>query len=162
MEFEKLIQERHSVRAFSDREVPRELIDKMIGEAMTAPSSKNTRSTGFMIVEDPSTLEAISQMRTSGSAFVSGAKAAIVVLGDTSKTDIWVENCAISTTYLMLSATNCGLGSCWVHVHERLRDNNDPLSGWAEDYLRDLLGIKEGFKVLCVLALGYPKEQDNI
>lgn len=162
MEFEKLIQERHSVRDFSAREVPREVIDRMVEAAMTAPSSHNTRSTGFMIVEDASTLEAISQMRTSGSAFVSGAKAAIVVLGDTSKTDLWIENCAISTTLLMLSATDNGLGSCWVHVHGRLRDRNNPGSGLAEDYLRNLLGIKENMGVLCVLALGYPKEQENI
>lgn len=155
MEYIELINERHSVRRFNGEPVERAIIDEMIEEARLAPSSKNCKSTGYMIVEDPSLLEAISEMRDRGSAFVKNAAAAIIVLGDTSKSDIWVENCAISSTYLMLSAVEHGLGSCWVHVRERLHDSTDPSKGNAEDYLRELLGIKDNMSVLCVIALGY-------
>ena len=79
----------------------------------------------------------------------------MVVLGDTTKTDLWIENAAISATYIQLCATNLGLGSCWVHVNGRLRDHKDPSKGLAEDYVRDLLGLKEAFKPLCIVALGY-------
>ena len=106
-------------------------------------------------MEDKSTLEAISRMRDSGSAFVEGAAAAIIVLGDEEKTDLWVDNAAISTTFLMLSAVEKGLGSCWVHVNGRPRSKTDSSGGLAEDYLRELLGIKDNMRVLCVLALGY-------
>lgn len=155
MNYTDVLAARHSVRRFTDEAVDREIIDEMIDEALLAPSSKNTKSSGFMIIEDPSTLEAISEMRTSGSAFVAGAKAAILVLGDESKSDLWVENCSISATYLMLSAVDKGLGSCWVHVHGRLRDRKDESKGYAEDYIRELLGIKDNMRVLCVIALGY-------
>ena len=158
MEFKEIIARRHSVRKFTDQPVEREIIDEMIAEAMTAPSSRNTRSTGFMIVEDKSLLEAISEMRESGSAFVKDAAAAIVVLGDAEKTDLWVDNASISTTFLMLSAVDKGLGSCWVHVNGRPRSKTDASKGMAEDYLRELLGIKDNMKVLCVLALGYESE----
>lgn len=160
MEYKELIAARHSVRKFTDSPVAREIIDAMIEEALTAPSSKNTRSTGFMIVEDKSTLEAISEMRESGSAFVAGAAAAIIVLGDESKTDLWVDNASISATFLMLSAVDKGLGSCWVHVNGRPRSKSDASKGTAEDYLRELLGIKENMRILCVLALGY--EDNNL
>lgn len=146
------------MRKFTDQPVEREIIDEMIAEAMTAPSSKNTRSTGFMIVEDKSLLEAISEMRESGSAFVKDAAAAIVVLGDAEKSDLWVDNASISTTFLMLSAVDKGLGSCWVHVNGRPRSKTDASKGMAEDYLRELLGIKDNMKVHCVLALGYEAE----
>lgn len=155
MEFKDIIAARHSVRRFTDKPVDRSIIDEMIEDAMTAPSAKNTRSTGFLIVEDKSTLEAISQMRESGSSFVAEAAAAIVVLGDEEKTDLWVDNAAISTTFLMLSAVEKGLGSCWVHVNGRPRSKTDSSRGMAEDYLRELLGIKDNMRVLCVLALGY-------
>lgn len=158
MEFKEVIARRHSVRKFTDQPVDRGIIDEMIAEAMTAPSSRNSRSTGFMIVEDKSVLEAISEMRESGSAFVKDAAAAIVVLGDAGKTDLWVDNASISTTYLMLSAVDKGLGSCWVHVNGRPRSKTDASKGMAEDYLRELLGIKDNMKVLCVLALGYESE----
>ncbi|MCQ2166983.1 MAG: nitroreductase family protein [Bacteroidales bacterium] len=158
MEFKEIIARRHSVRKFTDQPVEREMIDEMIAEAMTAPSSRNTRSTGFMIVEDKSLLEAIAEMRESGSAFVKDAAAAIVVLGDAEKTDLWVDNASISTTFLMLSAVDKGLGSCWVHVNGRPRSKTDASKGMAEDYLRELLGIKDNMKVLCVLALGYESE----
>ena len=155
MEFKEIIARRHSVRKFTDQPVEREIIDEMIAEAMTAPSSRNTRSTGFMIVEDKSLLEAIAEMRESGSAFVKDAAAAIVVLGDADKTDLWVENCSISATYLMLSAVEKGLGSCWVHVNGRLRDKKDESKGYAEQYVRDLLGIKDNMRILCIIALGH-------
>lgn len=158
MEFKEIIARRHSVRKFTDQSVDRAIIDEMIEEAMAAPSSKNSRSTGFMIVEDKSILEAISEMRESGSAFVKDAAAAIVVLGDAEKTDLWVDNASISTTFLMLSAVDKGLGSCWVHVNGRPRSKTDASKGMAEDYIRELLGIKDNMKVLCVLALGYESE----
>lgn len=158
MEFKELIAARHSVRKFTDKAVDRALIDEIIEDAMTAPSSKNTRSTGYMVIDDKSTLEAISEMRSSGSSFVAGAPAAIVVLGDADKTDLWVDNASISTTYLMLAAVDKGLGSCWVHVNGRPRSKTDASMGTAEDYLRELLGIKDNMRVLCVLALGYEAE----
>lgn len=158
MDWKDLISQRHSVRSFSDREVDRAVIDQMIEEAQTAPSSKNCKSSGFMIIEDKSTLEAISQMRESGAAFVKDAPAAVVVLGDSEKSDLWVDNASISATYLMLSAVDKGLGSCWVHVNGRPRSKTDASLGTAESYLRNLLGIKDNMKVLCVIALGYEAE----
>lgn len=156
MDFFEVIARRHSVRKYADRPVGKELLDKMIAAAETAPSSKNTKSSAFMIIEDKDTIKAISEMRDRGSAFVKDAPAVIVVLGDESRTDLWVDNCAISATFLQLAATALGLGSCWVHVNGRPRSSADPAAGNAEDYVRDLLGIKDGMRILCVVAVGYP------
>lgn len=155
MDYKEVIAARHSVRKFSDRPVDRAVIDEIINEAGTAPSSRGSRSTGYMVIEDKDVLLAISRMRDHGSSFVEGAAAAIVVLGDSDKTDLWLDNAAICTTYLMLSAVDKGLGSCWVHVNGRMRNKSDASQGLAEDYLRELLGIKDNMKILCVLALGY-------
>ena len=155
MEFDKVIAARHSVRSFTPEGVDRSLVDEILRMAATAPSSKNTRSTSFLVVDDREVLGRIAQMRTSGSAFVSGAPCAIVVLGDTSKTDLWKENASISSTFIQLAATSLGLGSCWVHVCDRPRDKKDPSAGSAEDYLCSLLGISQPLRPLCVIALGY-------
>lgn len=155
MEFLEVIQKRHSVRKFTDQPVGREIIDTIIDIAQSAPSSKNTKSSAFMVIEDPDTLKALSEMRDRGSAFMAGAAAAIVVMGDASKTDLWVENASISATFIQLAATAMDLGSCWVHVNGRPRSKEDASLGNAEDYVKELLGIKDGYRVLCVIALGY-------
>lgn len=160
MEFEQVVAARHSVRVFQDKAVDRQIVDKIIDMTLTAPSSRNSKSSSFMVIEDKDTLAAMSEMRTSGSALLKGAACAIVVLGDTTKTDLWVENASISSTYIQLAATALGLGSCWVHVNGRLRDKKDESKGLAEDYLRDLLGIKDQYKPLCAIALGYEEIQE--
>ena len=159
MDFLEVIEKRHSVRRYSDRPVEREILDAIIRVAETAPSSRNSHSSAFMIVEDRDTLDALSQMRDSGAALLSGAPAAIVVLGDETKTDLWVDNCAISATFVQLAVTAMDLCSCWVHCNGRPRLKAEPEGAKAEDYVRELLGIKEGLRPYCVVAIGYPVEE---
>ena len=155
MDFLEVIEKRHSVRKFTDEPVGRELLDAIIDIARTAPSSKNCHSSAFMVIEDKDTLQAVSEMRDRGSGFLKDAPAAIVVMGDRIKSDIWVENASISATFIQLAATALDLGSCWIHVRDRMRSKDDPSKGTAEDYLRSLLGIREEFGVLCVVAIGH-------
>ena len=155
MEFSEVINKRHSVRRYTEQAVDRELLDLMVSIAETAPSSKNSRSSAFMIIEDKSVIEALSETRTSGSAFVKDAPAVIVVLGDADKSDMWVENCCISATFLQLAATAMDLGSCWVQVNGRPRDKKNPDAGSADAYVRELLGLRDNLHVECLVAVGY-------
>ncbi len=158
MEFFKVIEKRHSVRKFTDAPVERETIDRIIAIAETAPSSRNCKSSAFMIVEDKDTLVALSELRDYGGAFIKDAATAIVVLGDSTKTDLWVDNCAISATFIQLAVTSMDLGSCWVHVNGRLRYKNEPEKGYAQDYVTELLGIKPNLKPYCIIAIGHIQE----
>jgi nitroreductase len=159
MDFLEVIEKRHSVRKYSDRPVEKELLDAIVNVAQTAPSSRNSKSSAFMIVEDRDTLDALSQMRDYGSALLKGAQAAIIVMGDESKTDLWVDNCAISATFIQLAVTAMDLVSCWVHINGRPCVRLEPEGAKAEDYVRNLLGIKEGLRPYCVIAIGYPVEE---
>lgn len=157
MDFLDVIDRRHSVRKYADRPVDRELLEAIVRAAETAPSSRNSHSTSFVIIEDKDTLEALSQMRDYGSALLSGAPAAIVILGDTSKTDLWVDNCAISAAFVQLAVTSMDLVSCWVHINGRPRLKAEPEGAGAVEYVTELLGIKEGLVPYCAIAIGYPE-----
>ncbi len=157
MDFLEVIEKRHSVRKYSDRPVDRELLDAIVKIAQTAPSSRNTKSTAFMIVEDKDTLQALSSMRDYGSALIAGAQAAIVVIGDTTKTDLWVDNCAISATFVQLAVTSMDLVSCWVHCNSRPRLKDEPEGAMSDEYVTELLGLKDGLHPYCVVAIGYPE-----
>ena len=113
MEFKSLIAQRRSIRKYSDRPVPRDVMDRMLAEALTAPSARNTRTTRFLVVDNPALVARMADMRDYGSAFLKGVPAAVVVLGDTTTSDLWRENAAISATVLQLAAVDEGLGSCW-------------------------------------------------
>lgn len=150
-----MVAQRRSVRRFAQRQVPREMIEQILNAAAKAPSSKNCRSSRFMVVSDREDLNRMAQMRNFGSNLLSGAQAAIVVMGDTSLSDLWVDNASISATYILLAAEAIGLGACWVHVNGRLHLKDDPTAGTAEDWLRETLPIQPQYGVLCVIALGY-------
>jgi len=155
MEFKDLIHKRRSVRRFSPTTPSREVLLDIVRDTLTAPSSRNTHSTRFMIVDDRTTLDKMAEMRDYGSGFMTDATAAIVVMGDTTKTDLWRENCAISATMLQLAIVDHGLASCWVHVGGRPRLKEQPEGEQAEEYLRTFLDIPAECEVECVIALGY-------
>lgn len=155
MEFKEIIRKRRSIRKFTDRPVARETVEELLQTALTAPSSRNTRSTSFIAVDDRETLARMADMRDYGSAFMAGAPAAVVVTGDTAKSDLWRENCAIAATLLQLAAVDAGLASCWIHVDGRPRRKEHPDGESAMAYLRTLLPIPADHEALCIIALGY-------
>ena len=144
MEFKELIAKRRSVRKFTDREVPRSTVDRILHEALSAPSARNTRTTRFLVVDDPALVARMAEMRDYGSAFLKGAPLAVLVLGDTSASDL-----------LQLACVDEGLASCWVHVHGRPRRKDVPDGETAAEYLRSFLPVPAGCEPLCAIALGY-------
>lgn len=155
MEFKEIISRRRSTRKFLAMTVEREKLQRILDAALVAPTSRNTRSTRFFVVQDKATLERMSQMRDYGSAFMKDAAAAIVVAGDRQTTDLWIDNCAIAATTIQLAVVDEGLASCWVHVNDRPCLKDEPEGAKADDYLRSLLDIPAHYGILCAVALGY-------
>lgn len=155
MDFFELVNKRRSLRKFSDRRVEREVVEKILEAALTAPSSRNSHSTRFLVIEDRALIKHMSYMRDYGSAFMADAPVAVMVMGDKGATDLWVDNCAISATFVQLAAEAEGLGSCWVHVAGREHAKGHPEMGDAESYLRTFLPIPEECGVECVIVMGY-------
>ncbi len=155
MELKNILDHRRSTRKFLPRKVEHDKLQRIVDMALQAPSSRNSRSTRLLVVEQPELLEKIAVMRDYGSAFVSGAAAAILVMGDRRVTDLWVDNCAITATVMQLAVVDEGLASCWVHVNGRPRLVKEPDGEQAEEYLRSFLPIPEHYGILCAIALGY-------
>lgn len=55
----EMLRTRRSIRAFKGKQVDKELIDKIINAASFAPSSHNTQSTEFVVVQDKAVLSKI-------------------------------------------------------------------------------------------------------
>lgn len=158
MDFFEMLSTRRSIRHFNSEPVSEEDIAKILSAAIDAPSSKNTRSSGFIVVKNTDVIHRIAGMRDYGSAFIEKAPLVIMVTGDTSKTDLWQVNSAISATYIQLAAEALNLGNCWVHIHGRFHKQDEPDGINAEEYLRTFLSIAPDIRILCAIAIGHKED----
>lgn len=155
MDFKSLIAKRRSIRKFEPQAVPEEVIDRLVQATLTAPSSRNSRSTHLMIIRDAATIARMAEMRDYGAAFMKSAPLVILVMGDTTVTDKWLVNASISATMLQLACVDEGLGSCWVHVDGSLCFKDNPDGPTADRFLREMLPIPAEMNILCAVAIGY-------
>jgi nitroreductase len=151
----ELLRKRRSIRKFQDKSIELEKIEILKEAALRAPTSRNIMPWEFIFVTDKNILKKLSEAKQYGSAFVAGAALAVVVCADTTKTDVWVEDCSIASIILQLTGLEMGLGSCWVQIRNREHYESEP----AEAYIQRLLGIPEHFAVENIVALGYPAER---
>jgi len=147
----ELVKRRRSIRRFTDQPVEQEKIDMLMQTALLAPTSKNTMAWYFVLIEDKEMLAKLSESRDHGSQFASGAALVIVVLADAAVSGAWIEDASIASAYIQLQAEQLGLGSCWIQVRERMKNETQS----TEDYIRELLNIPENLNVLNMIALGY-------
>ena len=150
-DFLELLKSRRTCRRFTDEAIDKKSLEYILEAAKLSPSGHRIRPWEFFVVEDKETLKALSVSKASGAALIEGATAAIVVAADTSKTDVWVEDCSIATIIMQLAAEELGLGSCWVQI--RLR--KDAEGNDATDNVKRILNLPENYSVLSIVALGY-------
>lgn len=150
----RLAEQRRSVRQYTDEPVNHETIDKILTVAALAPSSYGQNPVEFVVVEGREQLSKLASCKRIGAPSVCGAAAAVVVMADTSKGELWVEDASVAAGYLLLGAEQYGIGACWNQIH--LRDGQR-LS--ASDEIRQLLGIPDRYEVLCIVSLGHKDEQ---
>jgi len=150
-----LLRKRRSIRQFTSQPVTAEKVDALIEAAIRTPTSRGRNPWEFIFVTDSELLEQLGSAKEHGSAFLAGAPLAIVVAADTTKSDVWTEDCSIAAMVIQLTAEELDLGSCWAQI--RLRPHSADRS--AEQYLQELLGLPASHAVECVIGIGYPAEE---
>ena len=155
MELLKLLQSRRSIRKYTDEHISDETLEKILLAGLLAPSSRAIYPVELVAVRDKEMLSKFSECKAAGAAMLKDADAAIVVVGDTAKSDAWIEDCSITMTLMMLEATEQGVGNCWVQC--RGRQTAEGTS--TEERIRALLSIPENYGALAILSLGMPAEE---
>jgi nitroreductase len=152
-----LLRKRRSIRTFTPEPITPEAMDALKEAALRAPSSRGLNPWEFIWVDDPETIAGLARAKQHGSEFLGNAPLAVVVCADESRSDVWVEDCAIAAIIIQLTAVSLGLGSCWAQI--RLRPHDGRTS--AEAYVQELLGLPEQVKVACILGIGHPAEKKS-
>lgn len=149
-----LLRKRRSIRKFQKKSIDQK-IQKLLEEALLrAPSSRDLRPWKFIFVDDRSLLEKLSHCKEHGADFLSGSALGIVVCGDETVSDVWIEDCAIASILVQMAALELGVGSCWIQVRNRMADSQET----SENHIKKVLEINDALRVECIIALGYPAE----
>ncbi|NDV46962.1 NAD(P)H nitroreductase [Paludibacter sp. 221] len=153
--FFELVKTRRSIRKYQDKPVEPEKIKQITTAALMSPASKRSNPWEFVVVQDKDTMQKLSECRPNGSKLLENAPLGIVVVADTTKSDVWFEDASIASIIIQLQAQELGLGSCWVQVYNREKEEGQT----ASDYICTLLNIPMHYAVLNVVSIGYPDEE---
>ena len=153
-----LINQRQSVRAYTDKPVEKEKLMHCIEAARLAPSACNAQPWKFIIVDDPALKNSIADATSSKvlgmNHFTKQAPVHIVVVRERANFTSTVGqvlkdkeypliDIGIATIQLCLQATAQGLGTC--------------ILGWFDEKkVRQLLNIPRNKRVELIITVGYP------
>jgi len=172
MDFIELLEKRRSIRNFEDKPVPIELIKAIIQDSIKAPNASNKQAWNFIIITNADYMKKLSDISRQGFidsvkrnpdsplkeyakglenrkevSFFFNAPCLVYITGPTNVSTIR-EDVGILAAYFMLSATNKGLGTCWIGMGGGVRD---------KAVLKEM-GLPEGHHLIAPIIIGYPKE----
>jgi nitroreductase len=139
------IEERRSIRAYQDKPIPREKLEKILEAGRLAPSARNIEPWHFIVVTDKEKKKILSKGRYA--KFVAEAPIAIVACGNKKTSPDWYAiDVALAVENMVLTAINEGLSTCCV-------------GSFDEKEVKAALKIPENFEALIILPIGYQREK---
>lgn len=154
----EMLRNRRSIRKYQQKKIEPEKIEILKEALLRSPTSRHRNAWKFWFVQDEAFLSTLSRSKKSGSALVEYAPLAVVIGADTTKTDVWVEDCSIAAILLQLTAQSLGLGSCWVQTRLRKTARGQDSS----EYVKEALGLPNEVEVEAIVAIGYPDEVKDL
>ncbi|MCM8799894.1 MAG: nitroreductase family protein [Candidatus Omnitrophica bacterium] len=146
MQTYQAIKKRYSCRKFIKKSIPKDLIEKLVDAGRLAPTARNIQPWEFVVITEEDKLKEIASIVETG-RFIGEASCCIAVFCKDTK--YYLEDGSAATENILILATDLGLGSCWVAGDKK------PYS----EQIRDILGVPQEFKLVSLIALGYPAEE---
>ena len=143
-----LIEKRRSIRAYTHDSVSDTDVKTLLEAAMAAPSAHNTQPWEFIVVRREDLRQQLAGTHQ-WSDMCAAAPVVFVVCGHARHSDHWVEDTSAATENLLLAVTGLDLGAVWIGIYPRTQH---------EAQVREVLGIPDEVRVLCLVAVGHPAE----
>ena len=152
----ELARRRRSCRKYTGEKISDEIVDEILKVALLAPSSWGGHPIEFVVMRDKSTIQKIARCKRMGAPPLLQADVAIVVMANTAGLELWIEDAAVASTYILLAAEQFNVGACWIHIRNRAGQKTT-----ADEEIRELLSVPDNFSVLNVVALGVKGENKS-
>ena len=150
----EILRKRRSIRKYQAAAIDSQSLEKLKEALLRSPSSRGINPWTFIFVDQKDLLQKLSRAKERGAEFVKDAALAVIVCGDETKSDVWIEDCSITSIVLQLVAESIGLGSCWSQIRQRSHSKEKS----AEKYVQELFNLPANIKVLSIIAIGVPAE----
>ncbi|MCI8517725.1 MAG: nitroreductase family protein [Hungatella sp.] len=143
---------RRSVRAFEDREIPREELDEILKAAQYAPSAMNRQTWQFTVVCSRSKIQKLAEAigkALNRDNYTMYEPQVIIITTNLRNARFGVDDNACALENIFLAAHSFGIGSVWIN---QLRDACD------DPKVREMLrgfGIPDDHMAYGIAALGY-------
>jgi len=146
------IRNRYSCRAYQDRPIEQEKLDKIFEAARLGPSARNAQDWRFVVVTDKEAKIRLAQA-ANNQRFLENAAAIIVACSNSDHVmrcgqAIGPIDVAIGLEHICLQATELGLTTCWI-------------GSFYPDKVRPILGIPDDIAIIELMALGYPADKQK-
>ena len=151
MDVTKAIRDRRSVRSYENKDIPQEVLLKVLEAARLAPSANNRQPWKFVVVREAAKRKALAKAAKE-QQFVAEAPVVIAAVAlepertMTCGVPTYAVDLAIAVDHMTLAAVQQGLGSCWI-------------GAFYQEDVKKLLEIPDECKVAALLTLGYPRDQ---
>ncbi|XOB40547.1 MAG: nitroreductase family protein [Candidatus Nealsonbacteria bacterium] len=155
MELEEVLKNRHSIRKFQKKDIPDNIIKRILGLANLSPSAGNLQARSVVIVKDEKIREKISEA-TMAQHFVAKAPVVFVICANLEESAIKygkrgrelyaIQDATIFASYLQLAVTLLKLSSCWV-------------GAFNEDKIKKILDLPEQIRPVVIMPTGFADEQ---
>jgi nitroreductase len=135
-----------AVREYADRELPAELVRRILEAGRLTASASNGQPWHFVLVRDREALRKLGSLVRTG-PYTANAPAAAIVAYEKEKGAFGISDGSRAIQSMMLAAWADGVGSNWTGFAGRL------------DNVRSEFGFPDTYDVLAVIPLGYPKRK---
>jgi len=144
-----LIQSRRSIRKYTSEPITDADVQTMLEAAMAAPSASNIKPWEFVVVRERALCRKLADTHAY-SKMAADAAVVFVICGRESASHHWVEDTSAATQNLLLAAAGLGLGAVWIACYPSVE---------REAYVRQVLGLPDSLRVLCLVPAGHPAEE---
>jgi nitroreductase len=143
------IRARRNVRQYTDQPVSRQQLERILEAGRRSPSANNWQPWDLVVVSEREALRELAQV-WQGARHVAGSAATIALIAplqeDDGQRDRMQYDLGQATAYIMLEATDLGIGSAHAAVADQER-------------AKRLLGFPDGRFCAYLIALGYPADR---
>ena len=156
MEFKELIEARRSVRKYVASEISKAEVEEIVGEALNAPSWKNTEVTRYYAAIGAEAKERLwKEALPSFNAASTANAAALVAVAFRQRESGYMGEAAANELGEMWGAYDCGLASAYFVLAAKNRGWDSLILGIRDAAkVKELLGIPGDETLTAVIALG--------
>lgn len=159
MDFKSFAFLRHSIRVFTDRVIPNQLITDAVEIAQKSPSVCNRQTSRVHVFDNDVLGQELLRIQNGNTGFGHTANKILLITSDLSaflsigeRNQCWIDGGLFAMT-LIYALHSFGVGSCCLNWSKEME---------IDLALRELAKIPESENIIMMLAIGYPPEELSV